>query len=58
MMNKVLENMYSLENGDKDAMEKIQDILKAFPDRQRYRVEAFISPQFVRISVYKMEFKA
>lgn len=57
-MNKVLENMYSLENGDKDAMEKIQDILKAFPNRQQYRVEAIISPQFVRISVYKMEFKA
>lgn len=57
-MNKVLENMYSIENGDKEALEKIQDILAKFPNRQQYRVESFISPQFVRISVYKMEFKA
>ena len=57
-MNKVLENMYSLENGDKEALERIQEILSKFPNRQQYRVETFISPQFVRISVYKMEFKA
>lgn len=56
-MNKVLENVYSIENGDKDAMNEIQGILAKFPNRQQYRVEAFISPQFVRISVYKMEFK-
>lgn len=55
-MNKVMENMYSLENGDKEALERIQEVLAKYPDRHRYRVESFISPQFVRISVYKMEF--
>ena len=57
-MNKVMENMYSLENGDKEAMERIQEVLNKYPNRQQYRVESFISPQFVRISVYKMEFKS
>ena len=48
--------MYSLENGDEEALERIQEALERYPNRQQYRVESFISPQFVRISVYKMEF--
>lgn len=42
---------------DQSSLVFVNDILMKFPTEKGYRVEAFFSPKFVRISIYKEENK-
>lgn len=55
-MEKIRE-LYHETTNDWDSMYFLTDIIMQFPTEKGYRVEAFYSPKFVRVSVYKEENK-
>ena len=52
-MEKILEEFIDIKD-DKESLTYIGVILSAYPTEKGYRVETFLSPKFVRITVYKM----
>lgn len=40
---------------DEDSLNWIQTTLKIYPSEKGYRIESFVSPKFIRITVYKEE---
>ena len=53
-MEKIRE-IYSNSRTDYDSLLFVFEVLNQFPTEKGYRVEAFFSPKFVRVSVYKEE---
>ena len=53
-MEKIRE-IYSNSRTDYDSLLFVFEVLNQFPTEKGYRVEAFYSPKFVRVSVYKEE---
>ena len=53
-MEKIRE-LYHDSSCDQNSLVFINDLLMQFPTEKGYRVEAFFSPKFVRVSVYKEE---
>ena len=51
-MEKIRE-LYHDSSCDQNSLVFINDLLMQFPTEKGYRVEAFFSPKFVRVSVYK-----
>lgn len=51
-MEKIRE-IYFTSRADYESMAFVDEVLNQFPTEQGYRVEAFYSPKFVRVSVYK-----
>lgn len=54
MMLKVLELLKET-IGDSTSWFEIHEVLTQYPTSKGYRVESFISPKFVRITVYKVK---
>ena len=55
-MEKIRE-IYSNSRTDYDSLLFVFEVLNQFPTEKGYRVEAFFSPKFVRVSVYKEDNK-
>lgn len=52
-MEKKVETMLET-SSDKESLKWISVYLNNYPTKDGYRVESFISPRFVRITVYKV----
>lgn len=52
-MEKILEEFIDTKD-DRESLTYISFMLLAYPTEKGYRVETFLSPKFVRITVYKM----
>lgn len=51
-MEKIREELFQIAN-DTDAYHWVQSFLNKYPTEKGFRVECFISPKFMRVSVYK-----
>lgn len=51
---KVAEHYIDTTN-DEDSLNWIASLLKVYPTNNGYRIESFMSPKFIRITVYKEE---
>lgn len=52
-MNRNCEYYFETSN-DEESLNKINETIKKYPTDKGYRIETFMSPKFVRITVYKM----
>lgn len=50
-MDKIREN-YINTSGDEESYKWIQAFLKEYPTEKGYRIESFMSPKFIRVTVY------
>ncbi|MBO7731115.1 MAG: hypothetical protein J6S67_01130 [Methanobrevibacter sp.] len=53
-MKKVLQKIIET-SGDRDGIKELSIIINNYPTSEGFRVEGFISPNFIRITVYKVE---
>ena len=53
-MKKVQENLLQIEN-DADALRWIESAMNIYPVSKGFRIETFYSPNFLRLTVYKVE---
>ena len=52
-----IKEIYVKTTSDYDSLLEVFDTLEEYPTKKGYRVEAYYSPKFVRITIYKEETK-
>ena len=51
-MTKILESYTNTDN-DFGSLEVLKDYMNRYPTEKGYRIETFMSPKFIRISIYE-----